>query len=386
MRESEYTVLQIRHARYSGFGASGLSHRRLTDDWRRSFEKVDRFKTCEKMAEEQMRQLAERIAALEAELRATQQANAELTQGLTEQREIAETAQLRADRRGRAQMQDFAQMTAEIVAARGPEGQGERRFGVKMERPDYFDGGKLQDVDTWLFQVREHLNMVMMPDAATVPYAASLFRGNAALWWRERCENALRPANWHEFAAALREQFRPENWSRRGRDELATMYQYAKESVADFLHRFRATCLKIEHLSEEEKLDRFVRALVNDVRLQVELRNPATFNDAALYAERADAVLARTAGHSFRHNWQQKKNKGGYRPPPAPAATSGETSTGTGPEPMEIGSMRRKPLTQEEMNKLRAQKACFFCRKPNAGHMARNCPEKTKKQGNDRKH
>ena len=120
MRESEYTVLQIRHARYSGFGASGLSHRRLTDDWRRSFEKVDRFQTCEKMAEEQMRQLAERIAALEAELRATQQANAELTQGLTKQREIAETAQLRADRRGRAQMQDFAQMTAEIVAARGP--------------------------------------------------------------------------------------------------------------------------------------------------------------------------------------------------------------------------------------------------------------------------
>ena len=343
-------------------------------------------KTCEKMAEEQMRQLAERIAVLEAELRATQQANAELTQGLTEQREIAETAQLRADRRGRAQMQDFAQMTAEMVAARGPQGQGERRFGVKLERPDYFEGGKLQDVDTWLFQVREHLTMTTMPEPAQVPYAASLFRGNAALWWRERCEDALRPANWHEFAAALREQFRPENWSRRGRDELATMYQYAKESVADFLHRFRATCLKIEHLSEEEKLDRFVRALVSDVRLQVELRNPATFNDAALYAERADAVLARTTGHGFRQQWQHKKNKGGYRPPSAPAPTSGETSTGSGPEPMEIGSMRRKALTQEEMQKLRAQKAYFYCRKPNAGHMARNCPEKMKKQGNDRKH
>ena len=257
---------------------------------------------------------------------------------------------------------------------------------MKLERPDYFEGGKLQDVDTWLFQVREHLTMTTMPEPAQVPYAASLFRGNAALWWRERCEDALRPANWHEFAAALREQFRPENWSRRGRDELATMYQYAKESVTDFLHRFRATCLKIEHLSEEEKLDRFVHALVSDVRLQVELRNPATFNDAALYAERADAVLARTTGHGFRQQWQHKKNKGGYRPPSAPAPTSGETSTGLGPKPMEIGSMRRKPLTQEEMQKLRAQKACFYCRKPNAGHMARNCPEKMKKQGNDRKH
>ena len=300
MQERASNVLQVRRVRYSGFGASVLSHRRLTSDWRRSFEEVDRFKQPAKMAEEQMRQLAERVAALEAELQATRQANAELTQGMAEQQEIAETAQLRADRRGRAQMQDFANLTVELITARGPGGQGGQPFGIKMERPDYFEGGKHQDVDTWVFQVQEHLNMTRLPTATHVSYAASLFRGNAALWWRELCQEGNRPANWNEFVAALRTQFRPENWSRRGRDELATMYQYSKESVADFLHRFRATCLKIEHLSEEEKLDRFVRALVNDVRLQVELRNPATFNDAALYAERADAVLARTTGHGFR--------------------------------------------------------------------------------------
>ena len=94
MQEREYTVLQVRRVRYSGFGALVLSHRRLTGHWRRSFEKVDRFKQPAKMAEEQMRQLAERVAALEAELQATRQANAELTQGMAEQREIAETAQL----------------------------------------------------------------------------------------------------------------------------------------------------------------------------------------------------------------------------------------------------------------------------------------------------
>ena len=38
-----------------------------------------------------MRQLAERVAALEAELQATRQANAKLTQGLQEQQEVAET-------------------------------------------------------------------------------------------------------------------------------------------------------------------------------------------------------------------------------------------------------------------------------------------------------
>ena len=49
------------------------------------------------MAEEQLRQLMERVSALEAELQATRQANAELTHNLQEQREVAETAQLRAD-------------------------------------------------------------------------------------------------------------------------------------------------------------------------------------------------------------------------------------------------------------------------------------------------
>ena len=73
------------------------------------------------------------------------------------------------------------------------------------------------------------------------------------------------------------------------------------------------------------------------------------FHDAALFAECADAVLARTTGHGSRQNWQKKKNKGGYRPPPTPAQTSGETSTGQGPEPMEIGTMRRKPLTSAEI-------------------------------------
>ena len=35
-----------------------------------------------------------------------------------------------------------------------------------------------------------------------------------------------------------------------------------KENVADFVFRFRATCLKIPDLSEAEKMDRFVHALL----------------------------------------------------------------------------------------------------------------------------
>ena len=85
------------------------------------------------------------------------------------------------------------------------------------------------------------------------------------------------------------------------------MYQYGKESVADVLYRFRATYLKVDNLSEAEKLDRFAHALVLDVRMQVELRGPGAFHDAAMYAERADAVLSRVAGHDARKHWQKKQ-------------------------------------------------------------------------------
>ena len=65
----------------------------------------------------------------------------------------------------------------------------------------------------------------------------------------------------------MRKQFRPEDYGRGGRDELVGLRQYGKETVADFVSHFYATCLKIQDLSEAEKLDKFVRALIQDIRL-----------------------------------------------------------------------------------------------------------------------
>ena len=209
------------------------------------------------------------------------------------------------------------------------------RIGVKVEKPETYSGEKSRDLDTWLFQVREHLDITTIPARGHVPYAASLLRGNAALWWREVCEDNRRPATWDEFGRMLRDQFRPEDYGRRGRDELATMRQGSRESVADFVARFRATCLRVPDLAEAEKLDRFTRALVQDVRLQVELRGPQNFHDAAMYAERADAVLTRISGQDARKPWS-KGHKGGFvQRSPMQNRGAGEPSARMegGPEP-----------------------------------------------------
>ena len=56
------------------------------------------------------------------------------------------------------------------------------RFNVKVEKPETYDGDKAKDLNTWLFQVREHLELLDVPVQGHVTYAASLLHGNAALW------------------------------------------------------------------------------------------------------------------------------------------------------------------------------------------------------------
>ena len=159
---------------------------------------------------------------------------------------------------------------------------------------------------------------------------------------------------------------------------MATRRQYGRESVADFLFRFQEVCLKIHDLSEAEKLDHFMRALVPNVRVQVELKGPTNIQEVAMYAECVDAVMSRVSGQDSSKKWHKPNAGGNFQRPVQTKSTSG---SGSGPEPMEIGAINEKLLTKGDYQKLRKNKACFFCRKPNAGHYARDCPLKRQEMG-----
>ena len=77
------------------------------------------------------------------------------------------------------------------------------RIGVKVEKPENYDGSQGRDLNAWLFQVQEHLNLMVIFARGHVPYAASLLRGNVALWLREVCESNNRPATWDKFCRVL---------------------------------------------------------------------------------------------------------------------------------------------------------------------------------------
>ena len=60
---------------------------------------------------------------------------------------------MQADYRARAWMQDFANLTAELLAGqRGPEVHMDGMcIGEKIEKPENYDGNKGRDLDMWLF-------------------------------------------------------------------------------------------------------------------------------------------------------------------------------------------------------------------------------------------
>ena len=108
-----------------------------------------------------------------------------------------------------------------------------------------------------------------------------------------------------------------------------------------------------------------------------------------MFAECADAVIWRIPGQDSRRNWKQKKFKCPplyHPPPPTPSSAGTNAPRNTGPEPTELGITRRRTLTKEEYQELWAKNACVYCRKPNASHMARDCPLKKKRPGNGGSH
>ena len=107
-----------------------------------------------------------------------------------------------------------------------------------------------------------------------------------------------------------------------------------------------------------------------------------------MYAERADAVIVRVSGQEMRKPWQKNYKGGPQQRPPMQVKQNGETSAqGTSsPALMELGMAHQRTPSKEDYQKLREENACFYCHKPNVGHVACDCPLKEKRQGKGPSH
>ena len=241
-------------------------------------------------------------------------------------------------------------------------------------KPEFFTGAdnKPPLVRTWLAQLRRYFRLwPALADSDKIIYAVNLLRSHALNWWEQQ-EQLIRIGQSEEydtfqkFEEAITKQFGGFDVADRARDILANLKQLSSAEIYARRYREALLLLGADNYLDADMCHRFIRGLKPWLQRLVKMEAPKTLEDAMLVACRIDRVRVTAPDQHSGHS--------GSRGPPqeAPQAT-----------PMEIDAIRPKfkKLTEAEKKRLMDTNGCFYCRKENAGHTSRNCPEKSKGSG-----
>jgi hypothetical protein len=174
----------------------------------------------------------------------------------------------------------------------------------------------------------------------------------------------------------------PPNKDRRLLDQWAALRQTT--TVADYTTRLYNVGMQIPGITKSQILDKFLRGLKTKTRMELELKDPATLDEAVRLADRYDTIMfGRTSFANQRPGRKELTNE--YEPGGEPmqldalrTPSKGQKSSSEKPKGQQHKDQQPalKKLTPEERDHLRNIGACFKCRK--TGHMAKECPTNSK--------
>lgn len=254
--------------------------------------------------------------------------------------------------------------------------------GLRLPALDTFMGRKGEDLEAFLFQLHEHLETTgVHNDSLRVRVAGMALRGPAKTWYTY-VRNPGTPVNeqvntYQGFVDGIKAHFTPIDPIKIARDQLASLQQTG--TVRDYTATFRQLNTRIPMMSEDERLDRYIRGLKPRTRKEVEIREPATYDEATRLAEKLDVAFER-AYTADRHH------KSDRRPEPAKhysSRYSNSEASSSAPEPMILGSIqetkgaKKGPLSQEEKDRRQKLGLCAYC--GDKSHDIETCPLKPQK-------
>ena len=240
--------------------------------------------------------------------------------------------------------------------------------GLRLPPLDTFTGKKGEDLEAFLFQLKEHLETTRVLDnTLQVRVAGMALRGPAKTWYTY-VRNPATPENeqvktFKEFEDGIRAHFTPIDPIKIARDQLADLKQTG--SVRDYTALFRQLNTRIPTLSEDERLDRYIRGLKPRTRKEVEIREPASYDDATRLAEKLDVAFERayTSDRCDRSDRSDRRPQS-TRHYPSRSDSSYTAGHSSGSDPMILGTMqgpKKGPLTQQEKDRRKAMGLCLYC-------------------------
>ena len=256
--------------------------------------------------------------------------------------------------------------------------------GPKPNKPNAYNGAAKERVDLWVFEMEQYFAATGLAYERQVAYAASFLHGAAAAWWRTHVIQAAQPnsgialiTKWFDFSNSIISQFKPINSEKVARDRLVNLVQV--NSVIKYVYEFNLLCLDVPNMSEDEKLDKFVRGLKPNIQSQVLIEDPLTVHEAMSVAQRIDSIHYRVLVKNKYGENQGKKNRrrdyGGSRPMEIDNIEHQEGDARK--DSANVNAINRNGMSKEERDRCFKERLCFKCKKP--GHLSRDCRSGNKK-------
>ena len=151
----------------------------------------------------------------------------------------------------------------------------------------------------WIFFVNQYFLLTNMLILKQAFFVNTLLRNEALLWYHFSYENwnLAISLTWEILRIIMREYFALSNEDRRLQNEWANLKQY--EIVFEYVSVLTALAMQISGLSQTQILDKFIRGLKSKTRIEVELRDSKTSNEAYRLADRFDRIVYDIRNISF---------------------------------------------------------------------------------------
>jgi hypothetical protein len=158
--------------------------------------------------------------------------------------------------------------------------------GTRARQPNKYHGQRdFLLLGNRIFSVDQYFILTDMLVHKQGPFVNTLLQDEALLWFRSSYENwdPAAPLLWKILRAAMREYFAPPNEDRRLQDEWTNLMQQG--TVFEYVSVLRALAMQISGLSQTQILDKFIPGLKPKTRIEVELRDPKTPDEAYQLAD-----------------------------------------------------------------------------------------------------
>ena len=162
---------------------------------------------------------------------------------------------------------------------------------LKPKQPKKYNGKwDFQVIDNWIISVDSYFALTRAEPLDIYHYLNTVLSGEAATWFRFIYRNVDPNAvTWEVVKTSTKAYFVSLNHPRRLRDEWAYIRQTT--TVSDYYPHLTQLAMQLGEVDEECLVDKFIRGFKPKTRMEVELQDPQTLEEASRIADRFDTIV-----------------------------------------------------------------------------------------------